>query len=251
MTCLRKGCDKPIRTRGYCERHYRYLLHTGRITDGKRVDATEAREHLHKLRELHWTIAAIGEASGVSPRQVSSLLRGEYVLARLSTTQKILSVPLTESSWHHGVDPTGSQRRVQALQWMGWPAKEIAARCGSTPSTIWAVSHRGGGANGRVSSRLAKRIAALFDELGHIPGPSKQTATKARNRGYAPALAWDAETIDDPGAEPQLGERKPRSATVVASEARFLARFGTSEEEIAKRLGVTVSTLRGYLGRAA
>jgi hypothetical protein len=49
--CVSPGCGRLVRTRGYCETHYRRRLHTGRY--GYR-DATAAREHVQQLRRLGW-----------------------------------------------------------------------------------------------------------------------------------------------------------------------------------------------------
>lgn len=200
MKCQR--CPSDAHTRGHCEPCYRYLLHTGRFADDALENVAETFVHLHRLRELHWTWQQIGAASEVPFGHISAIARGEYATVRGGTARKILAVPLVESSWHHGVDPTGTRRRIQAMQWMGWPAREIAERVGVKTETISTVSHRGGG-RGRVSSRLARAIANIYEDLSGLPGPSRQSATKARAYGYAPPLAWDDDTIDDPKRRPR------------------------------------------------
>lgn len=205
MECARAGCTLPQHTRGHCEKHYRYLLNTGRFAQFGRVDATEVRTHLLALREMRWTVVAIGEAAGVSMAHVAALCRGEYRTVRGDTARKILAVPLVASVSHHGVDPTGTMRRLQALTWMGWPAREIAPRLGVEVATVHTLACRGGG-RGRVSSRLAQRVAEVFDDLSGVHGPDRAAAKHARRLGYAPPLAWD-DDIDDPKARPR-GVRK-------------------------------------------
>jgi hypothetical protein len=61
--CLQDRCEKPAKTRGYCERHYRRRLHTGRY--GYR-DVCQVRDHLTALRALGWTYEQIAEAANVS-----------------------------------------------------------------------------------------------------------------------------------------------------------------------------------------
>jgi hypothetical protein len=62
VKCLR--CDKPAARwcRGHCEKHYRYLLATGRFAEHAMVDAGPTFEHLRRLRELHWTYDALAAA---------------------------------------------------------------------------------------------------------------------------------------------------------------------------------------------
>lgn len=200
MNCLR--CDRSAHTRGHCERHYRYLLLTGRFDAYRKVDAAEVVDHIRRLRELRWTVTAIHETSGVSMGHVAALARGEYRQVRGDTARKILAVPLVESCSHHGIDPTGTRRRIHGLQWMGWPSRVVADRAGVRVETIYTVSCRGGG-RGRCSSRLARAVAAVYDELAGMTGPSQQTATKAQARGFTPPLAWDDCEIDDPKARPR------------------------------------------------
>lgn len=203
-----KRCPSEAHTRGHCEPCYRYLLHTGRFTQFAKVDVAETFVHIQRLRDLDWTYKQIGAASGVSFGQVSAIHRGEYAQVRGDTAHKVLSVPLVQSAWHHGIDPTGTRRRIQALLWMGWPARVIAERSDCKPSTINMISFRGG-SKGRVSSRLAKRIADAYDDISHLRGPSKQCATKAKAYGYVSPMAWD--DIDDPRERPK-GMRKARAA---------------------------------------
>jgi len=62
VTCAARDCSDPVKSRGYCERHYRRRLHTGRYGY---QDATEVRAHVERLRELGWTWGQIGEAAGM------------------------------------------------------------------------------------------------------------------------------------------------------------------------------------------
>jgi hypothetical protein len=247
--CMR--CPRPAITRGHCDKHYRYLLNTGRFATFTKVDATEAREHLLKLRELGWTVMAMESASGVSMGQVSAIARGHYRMVRGDTARKILAVPLVPMTNHRGIDPTGTMRRIQALAWMGWPAREIAARAGTKRNTIHTLACRGGG-RGRVSSDLARRIAAVFDELSGTPGPEPSASAHARRLGYAPPLAWDEDTIDDPAAEPQ-GLRSISSRRTYASTAEEYTHFkslGMSDHAIARALGLRPDSLSQALLRA-
>lgn len=200
-TCSRSGCDELMRQRGLCESHYRKRVRMGIY--GWR-DATQAREHVAALRRLGWTYEQIAEAAHISTWVPHKLDTG--VTRRLwgESEESILGVPLVPRESHRGVDGTGTYRRCKALLWMGWPWAEIDRRVGLKPYTLatYRVRHE------PISYRVASRVAAVYDELSHLPGPSKQTATKARRSGYAPPAAWDEDTIDDPTARPQGVRRR-------------------------------------------
>jgi hypothetical protein len=98
------------------------------------------------------------------------------------------------------VPAIGTQRRIEALMTLGWSLNEIMTRAGYRDSGNWvkydAVN---------ISVRTAARVTAVYDELWDKAGPSQWTRTWARNRGFAPPMAWDDSTIDDPAASPDLG----------------------------------------------
>lgn len=193
--CTTLACPNPADTRGYCATHYRRRLHTGRY--GYR-DATEARQHVARLRDLGWTWEAIGKTAGISPWTAHSLHRGGPKRLLHESLTALLTVPLVPMESHRGVDATGPRRRVQALAWMGWACWQVEDRVGCKRRTLTRELARGS-----ISARLAQRIAAVYDELSTVPGPSPVAASKARQHGFAPPLAWDDETIDDRRARPR------------------------------------------------
>lgn len=194
-TCLRPSCTAPAQTRGWCESDYRRQIRMGRL--GWRP-VTRAREHVGQLRVLGWTWEQIATSAGLSTWVPHRLGTGRTRWIRVESERALLSVPLVPHDSHRGVDPTGTRRRIQALAWMGWPAAEVAVRAGTTPATLRTLilPHR------RPSVALARRVARVYDELSMVPGPSAAAASKARGLGFAPPLAWDDETIDDPQARP-------------------------------------------------
>ena len=195
MTCSWPECDRAALTRGLCETHYRRRLNTGRY--GYR-DAGKVRVHVAALRELGWTFEAIAQAAGVSTWSVHRVHTGQSRRVLAETETAVLAVPLVACESHRGVDATGARRRVEALAWMGWPNREVAVRVGCSPRSLPTLLHRG-----RLSVRLAWRIAAVYEELSGVPGPSRGAAGKARALGFAPPAAWDDESIDDPSERPQ------------------------------------------------
>jgi hypothetical protein len=201
--CQKPECGRSAHTRGWCEPHYRHRLHTGRY--GHR-DASKVRAHVLALRELGWTYTQIAKEAEVSTWVPHKVATGAQQRVLEESERSILSLRLERYGSHRGVDGTGTFRRVEALQWMGWPLNGIGTRIGLKPYTLNTLRWR----KEPVSYRVAHAIAVLYDELSHLPGPSKQTATKAKNRGYAPPAAWDEDTIDDPAAKPAGVRAKPR-----------------------------------------
>lgn len=242
-TCIRPSCTRPAGTytRGYCESDYRRMIRMGRFGT---VDATCARQHLGVLRDAGWTWWGLHEATGLAASTLREVGIGETRRVDRGTERTILALPVTAARSHRGTDATGTRRRVAALGWMGWPRHEVARRVGVAPWTLTTQAWRG-----RVSHNLAARVAAVFDELWDRPGPSAVAAGKARSAGAAPPLAWD--DIDDPTAQPNLGPSSPNMRRVDHAEVAWLRSFGTSDELIARQLGVRVGTVRTSGRRAS
>lgn len=84
------------------------------------------------------------------------------------------------------------------------------------------------------------------------PGPSQVARRLALRKGWATAAAWDEEAIDDPAATPEgmaSDDRTNRNELAAArrDEVEHLDRFGISEREIAARLDMALSTVRGIV----
>lgn len=96
----------------------------------------------------------------------------------------------------------GTVRRVKALCAIGWTQGELAARLGVTRSRVSNIIRN---TRGVVLIDTARKVADLYDELSMVV-PVGREATRARKQAaakrWAPPLAWDDETIDDPKARP-------------------------------------------------
>jgi hypothetical protein len=206
MTCKQGDCTRPPQTRGYCESHYRKRLRMGLF--GWR-DVTQVRAHLTALRDLGWTWEQIAETADVSTYVPHQIGVGRTKRIRAENEQALLSLPLEPRDSHRGINSAGTRRRVQALAWMGWPMHEVARRADTPASTLRTLILP----SRRVSITLARRVAAVYDDLSLKPGPSRIAAAKARQLGFAPPLAWDDETISDPRARPH-GIRRDEQVAV-------------------------------------
>jgi hypothetical protein len=153
------------------------------------------------------------------------------------------------------IDSTGARRRIQALMAIGWSLRSIHRQLGYAPG--------GGSVAGSPTIRPTKaaKIAELYDRLSVTPGPSKNTRTYATKLGYAPPIAWDYDTIDDPDAQPMAecpvevdevavqralsGDRPETLRRPELIEAiRVGHTQGLDDHEIAERLGLHTKTVQ-------
>lgn len=148
------------------------------------------------------------------------------------------------------VDATGTRRRIQALQAIGWRLADIGNHLDVTWQNIAAIKTAD-----RVYRTTADRIAAAYDQLCMTVGPSTEARRRALDKGYAPPLAWD--DIDDPAADP-THQRPPDDSVDEVLVARVLAghtpaaQLNDAERAAAAAhglaAGMTVSTLADLLG---
>ncbi|MGW2113721.1 hypothetical protein [Streptomyces zhihengii] len=171
---------------------------------GARIDATAAREHLHKLRAtMSW--AQIQAITGCDIGGLYRLSTGQRTVINRSTQDRLLAVrPGAEPSDGMYFDATGPRRRLQALAVLGYSRRELAERTGSAEARLAKIA---GGKQPTVRYTLVRRINRVYDELSQTPAPPRpsriQVVRHARNSGWAPPAAWDDDTIDNPDAHPE------------------------------------------------
>lgn len=224
------------------------------------VDAEPVRQHIRTLMaaEIGWQ--RVAQAAGVSTGGVSRILYGgsgrpPCKKVKKATADAILAVqPHPElRSVDSTVDATGTRRRTQALVALGWSLTAQATRLGRTIQ-----NHKYVLTTDRVTIRTARLVASLYDELSIVTPPPSFSATRARRwaqrNGWAPPLAWDDDTIDDPAAQPNLGD--PESDADLVDEVavrRALAgdrvRLTPAEREQAMRDGLDAGLTVTEIGR--
>lgn len=155
------------------------------------------------------------------------------------------------------VDGTGTRRRLQALARLGWSARAIAGRFGYTEQTVsgWMRADR-------VSRRTAAMVVRWYDAMSMtLPVAATRfdrysigsTQGRARAAGWAPPLAWDDDTIDDPAAVPAPASEPTdeRGTEARRDRVRELHRLRWADGSIASALGVNIRTIqrdRDHLG---
>lgn len=225
------------------------------------VDAEPARAHVLQLMDAGMGWKRIARTAGVTLSIVSRLVYGKaengsrpQPRIRASNAEKILAVRWEPAS-RTSVDATGTHRRLQALATLGWSDSKLAARLGMASCNYGRMMR-----TDRVYARTAAAVRALYDELWQVPPPENDhrdriAASRARNRAtllhWAPPLAWDDDTIDDPKARAhgvQGGQQRRRDALV--EDITELLDQGGTVASVCARLGVQRSNLQRSLYRA-
>jgi len=155
------------------------------------------------------------------------------------------------------IPAAGTQRRIQALMALGWTSTDIAQVCGyrHRNSVLRVLNGQGGRPCRWVERQTFRNIAAAYERLSMtLPeqtGYRKRARTIAQSKGYAPPLAWDDDSIDDPAAKPS-GSWRPvaaRPAAELLAEWAHLRGLGVSAHHAARQLGVTVEAVEKAIER--
>src|SRR5690606_1069819 len=195
------------------------------------VDAEPVRQHVHRLRAAGLGTRRISELAGVQRSILQALTQGRSRGGRPGapsrrvarhTAERILAVPIPETHACLVADGTyvagvGTARRLQALVAIGYTQTYLARRIGWSPENIPRLFRPT-----PVEASTARKVADLFEELQIRPGPSIRARLSAKRKGWAPPLAWDEHTIDDPDAAPNFGEREQVSFPDRYGEMRML-----------------------------
>lgn len=251
MNVCTKGCGRAATRRGLCHSHYE--THRTRQKAYGRwetlyVDAEEARQHILMLKSRGLGDRRIAELAGIARNNVREVLTGrpgrgrsERLLRR--NAEAILAVN-PDPAPGTAVSSCGSVRRLRALVAIGWTQSALCDRLGVLPGNGCRIFR---GEQDYVSQLTADRVKELYDQLSMRPGPSDRARSHAEKRNWAPPLAWDDETIDDPEARPEVGERRTVHWTEKYHELRH--HVGLTDDEIAQRFGVEFASLQRQLDR--
>jgi transcriptional regulator with XRE-family HTH domain len=249
MTCQK--CDRKATRRGLCHRCYENHRNRQKLYgrwESSRVPAEPIRQHVQALRAAGVGSRRVEELSGVSRSVIQALMNGRSIYGKqpsktisAENAQRLLAVEANPAAGCP-VDITGTTRRLQALVAIGYTQSDIAARVGITPANATEMFH----GNRSVLLSTAIKVRRIYEELSMRPGPSGAARQRAKKLGWAPPLAWEDDTIDNPQAKPDLGERRP-----VKFDERFLEmrELGFSDLEILKRLNVKAESLMRQLDR--
>ena len=224
------------------------------------VDAEPVRQHIARLRESGLGLRTIAQHSGVDRQILQSIVsgrpeRGSGPQRRVRPTIAQAVLDVEASLWTTApstpVDSTGTLRRLQALVAIGWPQARLAARLGWTATDCSRIMR-----SPRLVARSALAVRELYAELWDQDpqqhGVTKQAYVRARNAaaaaGWPPPAAWDDDELDDPTYDPAAhGLPRMDRAEARRMDIEHLISFGLSNDEIARRLDLSVDYVRAMV----
>lgn len=210
------------------------------------VDPAAARTHLQHLVGVGIRPGLITHISGITIDTIRTIL-SEAGTSRIrrSTAARILALPIPDLNHlpaTQTIPAAGSTRRLQALATLGWSNHTLAAHTRLKPAQLDLV--RTGTAT--ITVEAARAIRDLYERLwatsAPVTGTSNQKATaaaraEASRNNWAPPMAWDDDTIDQPDAKDQRGRHARRSPADLRDAFRQAQLVTDDLAVIADRLG--------------
>ena len=223
------------------------------------TDAAPAREHVLAIKATGMGLAGIAKHTGVKRGSLDHLLYGKdnlppAVKIRTENAEALLTYwpTLDDYEDHNTIDGTGTRRRMQALAAAGFPSRAVHRIVDTAHAQTFERLY----ACDKVTARLARAVRDFYDECsakkperyGVEAWIADRCRANAVKRGWALPIAWDDDTIDDPEAEPDLGQKLNfhERAALRREEIEHLAWCGHTAEQILDRLNgeVSISTVR-------
>ncbi|MGC4925611.1 hypothetical protein [Streptomyces sp. DT117] len=203
--------------------------------------------HLRTLLDNGWTGQMVADAAQINRKTVWNILNADIATVRHDTAQAVLALAPTRRP--DGTVPSvGTRRRAHALAAMGWPLSWIAEQAGLSFTGLRDIS---AGRTKSVKGTYRDAIDALYRTHSMRPGPSQVARRTALRKGWVTAAAWDGAAIDDPSATPETScdsnLNRNGLAALRRADVEHLDGFGVSVEEIARRLGMAESTVKGIV----
>ncbi|MFC4373265.1 hypothetical protein ACFO5K_04045 [Nocardia halotolerans] len=162
------------------------------------VPIERVRDHIQYLVDLGLTHTMISQGAEVGRSTVGWILYRNNHFVCIDPAAKILQVTHLPVPSQPTVLTVGARRRTRALNALGWPTNELGHRLGqSSRSTLNKTL-----ASTYTTYAMWSRVRDLYDELSGTPGPSPDSAKRAKAAGHPPPLAWEGIDIDHPLTEP-------------------------------------------------
>lgn len=207
-------------------------------------------EHLNELVSLGMTQGQIAMKAGVSENRCSYILSGKLQTVQRRTYDALMAVHYErtfDDTARHPLAP--AQRRIGALQRIGWTQKDIAERAGITQGNLNQIMNF---ANRKfVTSLQAVGIETVYEQLSETEGPRPLAKRTARRAGYAPPQAYEPGELDDPDpARTVLVFRRWEKAHPPTRGELFYDLIEQNDytlPEFAKALGVEAEAIRGWV----
>ena len=221
------------------------------------ISAEPVRQHLIKLAATGVGPVQVGRLAGINWQTAERIHLGKGKTVQKRTAKAIMAIPVgTNPSPLKQVSGVGMRRRIRALCAIGWTVAWQAKRMGIARNQLEHTLEGGG-----ALAWKDQLVRELYDELRDTP-PTPTTPqekshmagciARARRLGWAPPIAWDDDSIDNPDAKPDpgwaprptAGRGKTVDWSAVAEDLEFLRKADVIPEEAAKRLGYTQDYLQ-------
>lgn len=225
-------------------RHENKLKAYGRYDTG-RVPITPVQEHIQHLQDNGISMKRLAKLSGISLSTLGAIKWGrkerngqQYTRVTKNTADRIQAIQPAPGHVAPGrpINAAGTRRRLQALMCLGYAKQELGRRINVTPANMSTLMRQD-----QVTAGTARKVTTLYEQLWNKPRTATDHRTRisvsratryARTHGYAPPLAWDDDTIDDPTA-------KPTGLEIVRS-------YGTKHEQRMEDLEHLLDSHTGY-----
>jgi hypothetical protein len=252
------GYEAGCRERCCRQAHAAYKTHRRRMIAYRQwrpyVDAGPVREHLIRLQAAGLSLSQIAEIAGRHPRTLGYVLYGDpgrrdgpQQRVRADVAEAVLAIslhdPLRKLPVSGYLDGTGTRRRLRALVAIGWSLPQLAERVGGHRKWLQRVVTT----DVQVHADTAHAVRQLYERLWNMPGPSQRARAWARERGWAPPMAWDEDALDRPDARPAeapRANRRGRDRYALWESSEEMLAQGVPLEVVAERLEVSVAALK-------
>lgn len=188
------------------------------------------------MSEEHGTARGVylHRRNGTAPCEPCAIYRARYEKRRQFDRDQ--GRPRTISS-------RGTQRRIRALQALGWSISVIAEEGGwNSPQALQYVL-KGSSSTHATFERVCEVYERLSMKLPPVTSGSIRARNRARRLGYAPPLAWDDIDRD-------VRPAKTNGRVTTLDEYRELLDMGVAEQAALEALGVTSDAIRKAEWRA-
>jgi hypothetical protein len=156
------------------------------------VDAAPAWAHVDAFIAEGWSEFRVAQAAGVLAQTLHQRLptmHASRAAALLNVTREQLYKTAGDLD---RVPAIGARRRLQALGAIGHPLSHIVAYYVATEALKPETMH--------ISGKSWRIIRDAYNRLSMTNGTRLQARNRAKAAGWAPPLAWDDDSIDDPAA---------------------------------------------------
>lgn len=206
------------------------------------VPAQPVRDHVNRIRAAGMPVRALEKHFGLCAHYLDHLLWGSQEGGGPSEKFHTETAELLLAYWPKldnfpdaaRIDPTGTRRRLQALQVRGFNLVAIARKAG-IPSRYFQKAV----ISEKVTARIARAVRDVYGawwnadpcDQGVKEWVADRTRRAAQRQGWDGPLAWDDDTIDDPQAVPQTDAADP----IVSEGGNLAARWLMGEAVILDR----------------